>query len=362
MQPFRTLRGRLIALVAALLALVIGGVAIVSTRVVHKEIRRIEIRTRGAHPLPPFPPVGTQPPARTVDVWFFWIFVVAAAVGVLLAVVIARWTTRPILRLTAATRRMEQGDLTVRVIPAGGLELAELAQSFNAMAAALDRNEELRRRMVGDVAHELRAPLTNIRCELESIQDGLTQPTRERIESLHEEAMHLTRLVDDLQDLALAEAGKLELAPERVMLATLVHRAATALESQARAHAVQIVVAGEDLVVIADPRRTVQILGNLLTNAVTHMQQPGEVRVTWERSGEEAVVKVIDQGVGIAPADLARIFERFYRVDASRSRATGGAGLGLSIVRQLVAAHGGRVWAESEVDQGSTFAFTLPLA
>jgi two-component system sensor histidine kinase BaeS len=462
-MPFRTLRGRLIALVAALLALVIGGVAVVSTRVVHHEIRRIEVEAvtggkwgqwaaplrehytnrgswdvvqpvldrvakesgsgvllfdgarqlvavsppaiRGTNPsmaadesltweratpsgrfrgvirgpqavirdrsgatagflflLPADPALAQPQPIRIVDVWFFWTFLIAAIAGVLMAVGIARWTTRPILRLTDATRRMEGGDLSVRVAPSGGRELAELAESFNAMAGALDRNEELRRRMVSDVAHELRAPLTNIRGELESMQDGLTQPTPERLESLHEETMQLARLVDDLQDLALAEAGRLELEPQRVELAALVRRAVTGVERLAREHSVRIVEDGpSDLVVAADPRRAVQIVTNLLSNAVTHMQRPGEVRVTWAPEESMAVVKVIDEGVGIPADDLAKIFERFYRVDASRSRTTGGAGLGLSIVRQLVAAHGGRVWAESEVGRGSTFAFTLPV-
>src|SRR5438132_1714376 len=149
-----------------------------------------------------------------------------------MAVLIARWVTVPIERLTAAARRMESGDFAARVEPAGGPELGDLARAFNAMAAALDRNEELRRRMVSDVAHELRAPLTNIRAELESMQDGLTAPTAERIDSLHEETMHLARLVEDLQDLALAEAGKLEMHPEPVALAPLVRRAAAGLSTE----------------------------------------------------------------------------------------------------------------------------------
>src|SRR5205823_15009891 len=134
------------------------------------------------------------------------------------------------------------------------------ARGCNAMASALDRNEELRRRMVSDVAHELRAPLTNIRCELEALQDGINAPTRERIDSLHQETMHLARLVDDLQELALAEAGRLEIHKEKVAVAALVRRAAAGM---------QIVADGpEDLTVMADPTRAVQILTNLLTNAM----------------------------------------------------------------------------------------------
>jgi len=302
-------------------------------------------------------------PMRSLDRSFFWIFVGATLFGILMAIAIARWISVPVERLTAAARRMEAGDLTVRVAPAGGAELAALAHGFNAMAAALDRNEEQRRRMVSDVAHELRAPLTNIRCELESMQDGLTAPSPDRISSLHDETMHLARLVDDLQDLALAEAGRLEVESEEVAVASLARRAAAGMETRARERGVAIHCQGsDDVIVRADARRTVQILTNLLANAVAHMDSAGDIRIAWERSGSEAIIRVIDTGAGIPADDLPRIFERFYRADPSRSRATGGAGLGLPIVQQLVAAQGGRVWAESEVGTGSTFSFTLPLA
>ncbi|HEX3577583.1 MAG TPA: ATP-binding protein [Thermoanaerobaculia bacterium] len=302
-------------------------------------------------------------PTRSLDRSFFWTFLGATLFGIVMAIAIARWISVPVERLTVAARRMESGDLAVRVEPAGGAELAELARGFNAMAAALDRNEEQRKRMVSDVAHELRAPLTNIRCELESMQDGLTTPTPERIASLHEETMHLAHLVDDLQDLALAEAGRLEIDAQPVLVAALAKRAAAGMEMRARERGVTIKVEGDDdVAALADARRTVQVLTNLLANAVAHMEKPGEVRIAWERNGSEAIIRVIDSGAGIAPDELPRIFERFYRVDVSRSRSTGGAGLGLSIVRQLVAAQGGRVWAESVVGVGSTFSFTLPVS
>jgi len=462
MRIFATLRGRLIAMVAALLAVTIGSVAIISTRVAHYEIRKFDVEVHAGSPRPPvaigdyyrahgswagvgpvvdqaarsagldillfdgqrrlvatssavlrdahldLEPDGTLtierltaagsahqmirgpqllvhdgagnvvgsifilplqsnapelPATRSLDRSFFWTFLGATLFGVLMAIAIARWISVPVEKLTAAARRMESGDLAVRVEPAGGTELAELARGFNAMAAALDRNEEQRRRMVSDVAHELRAPLTNIRCELESMQDGLTAPTPERIASLHDETMHLAHLVDDLQDLALAEAGRLEIDAQPVAVAALARRAAAGMKTRARDRGVTIHCDGsDDVIVLADARRAVQILTNLLANAVAHMEMPGEVRIAWERSGSEAIIRVIDTGVGILADELPRIFERFYRVDVSRSRATGGAGLGLPIVRQLVAAHGGRVWAESELGVGSTFFFTLPLS
>jgi len=461
MRIFATLRSRLIAMVAALLAVIIGSVAIISTRVAHYEIRKFDLEVHaGRAPRAPVAIgqyyrahgswagvqpvidqatrsgesdvivfdgqrkfVGTSnailrdaqltpdggllierrsaagrtrelirgpqmivrddkgniagsifilprqsktpelPPTRSLDRSFFLTFLGATIFGVLMAMAIARWISVPVERLTAAARRMESGDLAVRVEPAGGAELAELARGFNAMAAALDRNEEQRRRMVSDVAHELRAPLTNIRCELESMQDGLTSPTPERIASLHEETMHLAHLVDDLQDLALAEAGRLEIDAQPVTVAALARRAAAGMEMRARERSVTLHCEGsDDVIVLADAHRAVQILTNLLANAVAHMEKPGEVRIAWEQNGSEAIIRVIDSGTGIPADEIPRIFERFYRVDVSRSRATGGAGLGLPIVRQLVAAHGGRVWAESVVGAGSVFSFTLPLA
>ena len=459
MRIVTTLRGRLIAMVAALVAVTIGTTAIISTRVAHYEIRKFDVEVHaGRRPLIPktvadyyrahrswagvepaveamaraagseialfdehnrpaatskalrgatldLAPDGTltitrtiaggrtrelirgpqmivrdanggttgsifilpahadplPQPMRSLDRSFFWTFLGATLFGILMAIAIARWISVPVERLTAAARRMESGDLAVRVEPAGGAELAELARGFNAMAAALDRNEEQRKRMVSDVAHELRAPLTNIRCELESMQDGLTTPTPERIGFLHDEMMRLAHLVDDLQDLALAEAGRLEIDAQPVAVAALAKRAAAGMEMRARERGAAIVVDGDDnVVVLADARRAVQILTNLLANAVAHMEKAGDIRITWERTGNEAIIHVIDGGAGIPADELPRIFERFYRVDVSRSRTTGGAGLGLSIVRQLVAAQGGKVWAESEPGVGSTFSFTLP--
>jgi signal transduction histidine kinase len=356
MRPFSSVRARLIAMVVALLAVTLGAVAIISTRVAHMEMHKLEVHR--------IPRVGDQPPkiivlrkqedalsTRSLDRSFFFIFAGAAVFGVLIALVVARWISVPVERLTTAARQMEGGDLSVRVEPSGGEQLEELARSFNAMAASIDRNEELRRRMVTDVAHELRAPLTNLRCELESIQDGLTAATPERIASLHDETMNLSALVDDLQDLSLADAGKLEIDAQRVNVGAVVRRAG--------ARGAAIAFDGSDEVTaVADARRVVQILTNLISNAIA--AHATEIRIAWEVVGSEAVIRVIDNGGGIAAEQLPHIFERFYRVDPSRSRATGGAGLGLSIVQQLVLAHGGRVWAESTPGAGTTIAFTLP--
>jgi len=349
------MRARLIGMVVALLAVTLGAVAIISTRVAHVEMQRLVVhRIPRAGDLPPriivLRKAEEEPlPTRSLDRSFSFIFAGATVFGVLMALLVARWISVPVERLTTAARRMEGGDLSVRVEPSGGAELEGLAESFNAMAAAIDRNEEVRRRMVTDVAHELRAPLTNLRCELESIQDGLTEASAERVASLHEEVMHLSALVEDLQDLSLADAGKLEIDAQRVNVAEVLRRVRGA----------GVVFEGSDEVTaVADARRVLQIATNLVSNAIA--AHATEIRVAWEVADSEVVIRVIDNGIGIAADHVPHIFDRFYRVDPSRSRATGGAGLGLSIVKQLVLAHGGRVWAESAPGAGTTVAFTLP--
>jgi two-component system sensor histidine kinase BaeS len=260
---------------------------------------------------------------------------------------------------------MARGGLPAHVAVSGRDEIAQLARAFNAMGDALAAQEQVRRRMVTDVAHELRTPLTNLRCELEAIQDGLAAPDGARLGSLHEEVLHLGRLVDDLQELALADAGALTLQRERVDLGATVRR----LAELRRADGVHLEIEADDPVAVhADPLRIRQILGNLLANAVRHTPADGRIRVAVRREGGDAVVAVTDSGAGIPASELERIFEPFYRLDAARTRArgdagdAGGAGLGLAIVRRLVELHGGRVWATSAPDGGATFVVALPLA
>ena len=288
--------------------------------------------------------------------------VVAGLAAVLLTVGLSRRILKPVETLTAAARRMEKGDLSQRVEVQSDDEIGELARAFNAMADGLTRLEELRRSMVSDVAHELRTPLSNIQGYLEALQDGVVEPKREIIDSLHEEAMLLTRLVNDLQELALAEAGQLRLERQPVAPADLVNRAMEAARAQAAAGGVtlQADLPADMPLVDVDPQRIGQVLGNLLSNALTHTPSGGEIVVAARARGSEVELSVSDTGEGIAPEHLPYIFERFYRADRSRSRATGGTGLGLAIARQLVEAHGGRIEVESEVGQGAVFTFTLP--
>jgi signal transduction histidine kinase len=283
-------------------------------------------------------------------------------VGLLLSFALSRRILRPVEALTAAARGMEEGDLDQRAEVTGRDEIGDLARAFNAMAERRATAERLRRDLVSDVAHELRSPLTNLRCQIEALEDGLTQPAPETLGSLAEEVALLEKLIDDLQDLALAEAGQLELERGPVDLAGEVERVVKALSPRLDEGGLHVEVdLPQDLPLVnADARRLAQILRNLLGNAITHTPPGGTVRVRGRRVNREVEIAVEDTGPGISRKHLPFLFERFYRADASRSRATGGAGLGLAIVKQLAVAHGGRVWVESEEGRGSVFGFSLP--
>ena len=316
-------------------------------------------------------PLGSPESAANADNFLgsvnrsLWLAVAAASVAaVLLTLFLSHRILVPIRALTVAAHQMEQGDLSQRVQVRSSDEIGQLAHAFNAMADSLDRIEQLRRHMISDVAHELRTPLANIRGYLEALRDRVVEPSPELVDSLYEEAMLLSRLVDDLQELALAEAGQLRLVRESVDLAEVVQQAVHSFQPQADAKglAIETELPPGLPAVNADRQRVGQVLRNLLRNAVAYTPAGGQITVSARLVGAEVEVAVRDTGVGIAPEHLPYIFERFYRADRSRTRSTGGAGLGLTIVKQLVEAHGGHVDVESQVGAGSTFLFTLPVA
>lgn len=298
----------------------------------------------------------------------FGVLAVAGVIGGLAAAAMAAFLalqiTAPARALTRAARRVAAGDLSPRVEVQSQDELGEVGAAFNDMAAALERQEKLRRQLVADVAHELRTPLSVMRVELESLQDGLTEPTPEVIASLGEEVALLGRLVEDLRLLSLIDAGQLSLQLQPVALGAAALRAIQQVASSAEGKGVALESAVPDALppARADPDRLQQILLNLLSNALRHTPAGGTVRLFAQAAGGLLHIQVTDNGEGISPEDLPHIFDRFYRSDDSRRRATGGTGLGLSIVRGLVEAMGGRVWAESVVGQGTTIHFTLPSA
>jgi signal transduction histidine kinase len=295
----------------------------------------------------------------------------AGAGAVLLVLGLSRRILGPVETLTKAATKMAAGSLDQRVDIASDDEIGELGQAFNQMAAGLSRQEELRRNMVTDVAHELRTPLTNIRGYLQAISDGVLEPEPEVVELLCDEAELLGDLVDDLQELSLAEAGQVVLDRQLADLGSLTTQASSAFASRAEAKGVSLTTHVPPCPVLAhvDPRRIGQVMRNVLENALIHTPPGGRIAATAQSVRRDGLdepadaleISVTDTGGGIAPDDLPHVFDRFYRADRSRSRATGGAGLGLAIANQIVEAHGGHIGVESKVGSGTTFSITLPL-
>lgn len=289
---------------------------------------------------------------------------VAGLIALLLALIFSYTIIKPIKRMTVVARHMENGDLSQRVAIKTCDEIGELAHAFNTMADGLQRSEDLRRNMLNDIAHELRTPLTNIRGYLEALQDRVVDPTPEVITSLYEESSLLTRLVADLQELSLAEAGQLCLVRQPLAIDDCIRQAAQMLQLQAVNKQIMLRIdLPESLPCVeADAGRVAQVLRNLIVNAITHTPEEGEITVSAIQCDNEVMVSVRDTGCGIEARHLPFVFERFYRADPSRTRTTGGSGLGLAIVKQMVQAHGGHVSVSSLPGHGSCFSFTLPVS
>ncbi|WP_370967729.1 sensor histidine kinase [Amycolatopsis sp. cg9] len=277
--------------------------------------------------------------------------------AVALTVLVATRLSRPLRALTEAAKQDRPAPVKSRD------EVGYLAAAFNDLTARRERIEELRKAMVSDIAHELRNPLNVIRGRLEAAEDGHLPFDRALSASLLEETVLLQHIVDDLQDLAAADAGQLRLHPELLDAAELAGHVAVAQADRAAAAGVGLTVEADgDTVLAADPVRLRQIVGNLVTNAVRHTPAGGRVTIRVSSTVDVVTLAVEDTGTGIAAADLPHVFDRFWRAEKSRNRQTGGSGLGLAIVRHLVQAHGGTVAVESEVDSGSTFTVRLPKA
>ncbi|NDL58028.1 sensor histidine kinase [Phytoactinopolyspora mesophila] len=287
--------------------------------------------------------------------------VLAAATGV--TVLVGRRLTRPIHALTTAATRMGEGDHSARVDVGGQSELARLGTAFNSMAESIETNERQRKAMVSDVAHELRTPLSNVRGYLEAAEDGVVPLDRALVSSLLEESGLLERLIDDLQDLALADAGKLRVHPQEVDAEQLARHVVAVQGASADDAGVSIELESESATVVVDPERLRQALGNLVANAVRFSDDGAHVTVRVrpeDAEGDWVLFTVEDDGPGIPEEHVPRLFDRFYRVEQSRSRATGGSGLGLAITKHLVEAHGGTISVESTVGEGSVFTIRLP--
>ncbi len=276
--------------------------------------------------------------------------------------------TRPLRAMVRATQHIAAGHYQERVPLFGSVdrpdELTELALHFNRMAEHLARSEERRRQLIGDVAHELRTPLTTIKGYLEGLTDGVLPPERETYLLICQEAERMSRLVHDLQELSRVEAGAYDLQRRPVHLATLLETAVRRLspQYQAKGVALHLHLPRHLPTVYVDRDRMLQVLTNLLGNALHYTPAGGRVTLEASRRSRMVEVTIRDTGIGIPPEHLPYIFQRFYRVDKSRSRIGGGSGIGLTIAKHWVEAHGGRIWATSAgAGQGSAFTFTLPL-
>jgi len=283
--------------------------------------------------------------------------------AVALALIVSRQLTRPLRRLAAAAGEIARGNLAVRVNERTQDEAGQVGRAFDTMADALQQQEQARQSFMTDIAHELRNPLSVLRGNLEAIQDGLLEPTPEQVSTLHGQSMALSRLVEDLRTLSLASTGHLDIHRQEMDLRQVVGAVVAGFQPSAaeRGIVLSLQAPNELPFVFADPERVGQALRNLIDNALRYTPPGGSVVVSLTADEGQVTVAVADTGGGVTPEDLPHVFDRFYRADRSRSRATGGSGVGLAIVKQLVEAQGGGVSAQSEPGRGSTFAFSLPV-
>jgi len=271
-------------------------------------------------------------------------------------------TLGPIQKLTSAAENIQQGKLDQEVTVKSRDEVGKLASAFNAMAKELRKQERLRKNMVSDVAHELRSPLTKSHGYLEAIKEGAMEPNDRMIDALYRNSKTLKRLVDDLHDLSQAEAGQLDLEKEPVLLDDLMNATRESLEFKLEEKEMDLQVdLPDEVLVYVDPGRVQQVLRNLIDNAISYSESGDEISVAAETRESEVKISVKDNGLGIPENDLPHVFDRFYRVDNSRSRETGGSGLGLTIAKEIVEAHGGEIDVTSSEGEGTKFTFTLPL-
>jgi signal transduction histidine kinase len=288
----------------------------------------------------------------------------ASAGALVLARLLARGMTQPLRDMAHAAGKMAQGDYSQRVHTASRDEVGQLAVSFNRMSAELANVERLRRDLVANVSHELKTPISALRARLENLLDGVERPDPDVLQVMLQQTERLSRLVDQLLDLSRLESGDVPLEREQLDIGPLVDEVLSevAVSRDGRAVRVRSDVPSGLPPAWADRERIHQVLFNLLDNAVRFTPPGGEVVISAARGPGRCEVRVADTGPGIPPEHLPLLFERFYRVDQARSRGDGGTGIGLAIARSVVEAHGGRIWAESEVGRGSTFTFELPLA
>jgi signal transduction histidine kinase len=292
-----------------------------------------------------------------------WSILLGGSTAGVLSYWLSQRITRPLLRMEKVTQQFAAGDFSSRVPPLKIPEFDRLGHGFNRMANDLEDVEKKRRELVGDLTHELRTPLTIVRGYLEGLADGAVEPSAEIYGRLARETERLQRLVDDLQELSKLESGYLPIHCQAVRVAGLIQQVRDRFADQLLG--VETLTIGVEVpetlpLVWGDPARIEQVLVNLLSNALRHTPT-GEVKIRAYTQENFVWIEVIDTGIGISAQDLPHVFERFWRADRSRDRASGGSGVGLAICRRLISLQGGEIRAQSELNVGSTFSFSLPI-
>jgi signal transduction histidine kinase len=307
---------------------------------------------------------------NSLNMLLLWITVAVLAFAVLVGFISARRITVPLARVAQATQRIARGQRDVRITEKSRVrELDGIASAVNDLSRALGEQEALRRRLTADMAHELRTPLATLQSHLEALIDGVWEPDRQRLSGLHEEIMRINRMVSDLESLARFEGDAAGLRKSGTDVIAMVEGIVRNHDPQFRAKGITLRYqqgsvgnAHAGTVIEVDPDKLSQAIINLLSNALKYTPAGGTVDVRVDAGPEGTEIRVADTGIGIRVEDLPRVFERFYRADNSRSRTTGGAGIGLSITKAIVEAHGGTIRAASEPGSGSVFLITLPVA
>lgn len=274
---------------------------------------------------------------------------------------LAKRISKPIIKTAHIASKIADGNYNIRFEgKTKTKELYELVNAVNNMAESLNRQESLRKQLTSDVAHELRTPLTVVSSHLEAMMEGLWEPTPERLKSCYEEIGRLSGLISDMERLAQIESDNLKLSKSPVDLLELAHTVADYFEIESSRKSLSVEVQGNPSIVNADRDRLSQVIINLLSNAIKYTPENGHIHIFVKDTAENGILTVEDNGIGIPEDELPLIFERFYRTDKSRNRKTGGAGIGLTITKAIVNAHGGKIEVTSSVNKGSCFTITLP--
>lgn len=293
-------------------------------------------------------------------------FMLSAAVslifGLIISIVISKQLSKPLVKITETANKMRDGNLEVRaLVNTSTKEIDELSNSINYLAETLNSQEMLRKRLTSDMAHELRTPLTTLKTHVEAFIDGIWEPTAERFEAFYEEIERLTKMVDNLRNLAKLEQTNLSLNKSKVNLSSELEKIIDTFKPLYIKENYELTSSiTPEIMAIIDKDKFKQIMNNLLSNSYKYLKPNGKVEVILKKEKQNIIIKVIDNGIGIPEKDLPFIFERFYRSDLSRNKNTGGSGIGLTITKAFVEAHGGKIYVESKLNEGTTFTVELP--